>query len=52
MPEPAIEPPSDSLAQYFRCAQCGEPFEIGDSVMFCSERCGDLFDADLRNPDV
>jgi endogenous inhibitor of DNA gyrase (YacG/DUF329 family) len=32
----------------YRCAQCGEPFTRGDSVMFCSEECGDSFDADLR----
>lgn len=35
------------------CAQCAEPIPSDqDSDMFCSERCGDLFDADLRNPDA
>ena len=29
------------------CAHCAKQFTDGDSLMFCSEECGDLFDADL-----
>jgi hypothetical protein len=48
MPASSDEPQFDSLAAFFKCAQCGETFRYGDSVVFCSEECGDLFDADLR----
>lgn len=44
------EGPPPFISRGFLCAHCGEPIPSSeDSDMFCSEACGDAFDADLRD---